>query len=122
MIGMGFGAFLTLFIISLIAAAVIHYAIRYRYLKGVDGFLAKWIVGWVGAWIASPVLGHWFGGVAISSQFIIPAFLGAFSVAFMMTAACKAMAGVQSASVEYAQTVTARSSSATQMDRESKIA
>ncbi len=96
MIGMGFGAFLTLFVISFIAAAVIHNGFRYRYLGGVDGFLAKWIVGWVGAWIASPVLGHWFTGVALGGQYIIPAFLGAFSLAFLGTAVCKVMAKVRS--------------------------
>ena len=48
MIGMGFGAFLTLFVIGFIAAAVMHSVVRYRFLNGVDGFFAKWIVGWLG--------------------------------------------------------------------------
>jgi uncharacterized membrane protein YeaQ/YmgE (transglycosylase-associated protein family) len=92
MIGMGFGGFLTLFVISFIAAIVMHSAVRYRFLGGVDGFFSKWIVGWLGAWVASPVLGHWFAGFAIGGQYIIPAFLGAFSSAFMITAVCKALA------------------------------
>ncbi|HET7214025.1 MAG TPA: hypothetical protein VFL79_10580 [Terriglobia bacterium] len=92
MIGMGFGAFLTLFVISFIAAIVMHSGIRYHFLNEIDGFFSKWIIGWLGAWVASAVLGHWFGGVAISSQYIIPAFIGAFSAAFMMTAVCKALA------------------------------
>jgi uncharacterized membrane protein YeaQ/YmgE (transglycosylase-associated protein family) len=95
MIGMGFGAFLTLFVISFIAAAVLHYVIRYRFMSGYDGFLAKWIVGWLGAWISSPVLGHWFMGVAISGQYIVPAFLGAFSLAFMATLGCKTAARIK---------------------------
>ncbi len=96
MIGMGFAAFLTLFVIGFIAAVVIHNGLKYRFLGGIDGFLAGWILGWVGAWIASPVLGHWFAGVAIGGQYIIPAFLGAFSVVFMATATCKAMAKIRS--------------------------
>jgi uncharacterized membrane protein YeaQ/YmgE (transglycosylase-associated protein family) len=92
MIGMGFGAFLTLFVISLIAAGVVHYGFRYRFLNGIDGFLAKWIVGWLGAWVGSPVLGHWFTGVAIGGQYIIPAFLGAFSTVFMIACVSKAVA------------------------------
>lgn len=100
MIGMGFGAFLTLFVISLIAAGVIHYGFRYRYLNGIDGFLAKWIVGWLGAWVASPVLGHWFPGVEISGQYIIPAFLGAFSTAFMMACISKAVARMMASAGE----------------------
>jgi uncharacterized membrane protein YeaQ/YmgE (transglycosylase-associated protein family) len=95
MIGMGFRAFLTLFVISFIVAAIMHNAIRYRFLGGVDGFLSKWIVGWVGAWIASPVLGHWFSGVALGGQYIIPAFLGAFALTFLGTAACKAVVKIR---------------------------
>jgi uncharacterized membrane protein YeaQ/YmgE (transglycosylase-associated protein family) len=114
MIGMGFGAFLTLFIISFIAAIVMHSGIRYRFLDGIDGFFSKWIVGWLGAWVASPVLGHWFGGFAISGQYIIPAFLGAFSAAFMMTAVCKALAKARTGA-ETTERVTAPSTVAPEM-------
>lgn len=107
MIGMGFGAFLTLFVISFIAAIVMHNGIRYRFLSGVDGFFVKWIVGWLGAWIASPVLGHWFSGFAIGGQYIIPAFLGAFSTAFLATAVCKAIAATRTVGAESRERVTA---------------
>ena len=107
MIGMGFGGFLTLFVISFIAAIVMHSAVRYRFLGGVDGFFSKWIVGWLGAWVASPVLGHWFAGFAIGGQYIIPAFLGAFSSAFMITAVCKALAQTRMAGAESTETARA---------------
>ena len=90
MIGMGFLAWLTLAAISCTAAAIVHYGFGYRYLRGIDGFFAKWILGWIGAWIASPVLGYWFTGLAVGHQYIIPAFIGAFSFAFLTTAACAA--------------------------------
>ena len=89
-LGMHFAAFLTLLIISLITALIVHYAIRYRVLDGTDGFLWKWIVGWVGAWLGSPVLGNWFSGVHISTVYIIPAFIGGFIGAFVATAVWKA--------------------------------
>jgi uncharacterized membrane protein YeaQ/YmgE (transglycosylase-associated protein family) len=92
MIGMHFTGFLTLLIISLIAAAVVHYAIRYRFLEGFDGFLAKWIVGWVAAWLGSPVLGNWFAGIKINNVYIIPALIGGFVGAFALTAVWKARA------------------------------
>ncbi|MEJ2008811.1 MAG: hypothetical protein P8Z30_11760 [Acidobacteriota bacterium] len=120
MIGMGFGSFLTLFVISFIAAGVIHYGFRYRFLGGIDGFLAKWIVGWVGAWIASPVLGHWFAGVAIGGQYIIPAFLGAFSSAFMATAVYKALARAQKG--EITATAAAPGAAAAQAASETRAA
>ncbi len=104
MIGMGFLAFLTLLGISFIAAIVVHNGFHYRFLDGIDGFLGKWIVAWVGAWIASPVLGYWFGGVSVGHQYVIPAFVGAFSGAFMTTAVCKALATMRSAATEPAKT------------------
>jgi uncharacterized membrane protein YeaQ/YmgE (transglycosylase-associated protein family) len=92
MIGMNFASFLTLLLISLIAALVVHYAIRYRFLEGVDGFLAKWIAGWMGGWLGSPVFGHWFSGAQIGEVYIIPAILGAFVGAFVPAALWKARA------------------------------
>lgn len=89
MIGMGFGYFVTLLILGLIAAAVLHYAFRYRMLSGFDGFLAKWIVGWIAAWISSPVLGHW--AFQIAGVYVIPGIIGAFAGAFLAVASVKAI-------------------------------
>lgn len=122
MIGMGFGGFLTLLVISVIVAAVMHNAIRYRFLKGADGFLAKWVVGWLGAWIASPVLGHWFGGVAISSQYIIPAFVGAFAATFMGTALCKTIVRMKTSGVESTERATAPGTAEGQVAHETRAA
>jgi uncharacterized membrane protein YeaQ/YmgE (transglycosylase-associated protein family) len=90
MINMHFLSFLTLLIISLIATIVMHFIIRYRVLEGGDGFIWKWVVAWLGAWIGTPVVGHWFAGVAIGHVFIVPAFIGAFATAFLATAFWKA--------------------------------
>ena len=90
MIGMSFPAFLILLILGFIGAFVMHVFIGYRMLNGLDGFLSKWVAGWLGAWLASPVLGHWapqFAGV-----YILPAILGAFIGPFMMTALFKVSA------------------------------
>ncbi|MGH9451523.1 MAG: hypothetical protein ACRD11_13450 [Terriglobia bacterium] len=100
MIGMHFTAFLTLLVISLIAALIVHYAIGYRFLRGIDGFFSKWILGWILAWLGSPVLGHWFAGVSISSVYIIPGFIGAFIGAFAVTALWKAKARARSYSTQ----------------------
>jgi uncharacterized membrane protein YeaQ/YmgE (transglycosylase-associated protein family) len=122
MIGMGFGAFLTLFVISFIAAAVIHYGFHYRFLNGIDGFFTKWIFGWLGAWIASPVLGHWFAGFAIGGQYIVPAFLGAFSTAFLIAAVAKAMARARSASAESPEMVAQHAGVSTRVTPETRVA
>jgi uncharacterized membrane protein YeaQ/YmgE (transglycosylase-associated protein family) len=94
MIGMSFWAFLVLLVAALIAAVVLHYLICYRFLEGFEGFLGKLGVGWVGAWLGSPVLGHWFESVKLAGIYLIPALLGAFAGAFAVTATWKARAKV----------------------------
>jgi uncharacterized membrane protein YeaQ/YmgE (transglycosylase-associated protein family) len=90
MIGMAFGPFVALLVLGVIAAIVIHLAIGYRVLAGFDGFMVKWIAGWIGGWLGSPVYGHW--GYNIQNVYIIPALLGAFSLAFLATVSVKASA------------------------------
>jgi uncharacterized membrane protein YeaQ/YmgE (transglycosylase-associated protein family) len=103
MIGMKFGAFLTLLILGCIAAIVMQFVIRYRVLGIVDGFFAKWIAGWIGAWLGGPVLGYWW--FQIQNVYIIPALVGAFVGAFSLVALAKASG--QSATPKLAmQTVT----------------
>jgi len=100
MIGISFWAFLILLAAALIAAAVLHYLLRYRLLEGLDGFLGKLVAGWIGAWLGSPVLGHWFEQVKLANIYLIPALLGAFAGAFVLTASWKASAKVFAAKSE----------------------
>ena len=92
MIGMSFEAFVTLLILGIIAAIIMHSIIRYRMLQGVDGFVASWISGWIGGWLGSPVLGHWW--FQIQGIYVIPALVGAFVGAFSCVALMKARARV----------------------------
>ena len=103
MIGMSFAPFLTLLIIGLVSGFVMHVLVRYRVLKGFDGFMTKWIAGWIGGWLGSPVFGHW--GASIASVYILPALLGAFTGSFLATAVLKASAVATSQALR--QTVTA---------------
>jgi hypothetical protein len=95
MIDMNFVEFLTLLVLSLIAALIVHYGIGYRYFKHADGFFWKWIFAWSFAWISSPVLGHWFVHLRIENVYLIPALLGGFIGAFMATAIWKGIATSQ---------------------------
>jgi len=92
MIGMSFSAFVVLLVAALIASIVLHYVLRYRFLEGFDGFLGKLIAAWLGGWLGSPVLGHWFESVKLADIYLIPALLGAFAGAFALTASCKSCA------------------------------
>jgi uncharacterized membrane protein YeaQ/YmgE (transglycosylase-associated protein family) len=90
MIGMSFSAFLTLLVLGFISSVVLHALVRYRVLAGLDGFVCKWIVGWIGAWLGSPVFGYW--GIHMENIYIIPAVFGAFTAHFMVTTALRALA------------------------------
>ncbi len=80
MIGMGFIEFLILLVISLIVSAVLHYGLNYYIILGLGSFFSKVIVGWIGAWLGSPVFGYWFEPVAYGEVYIIPAVLGSLAL------------------------------------------
>jgi len=77
MLGMSFLSFLVLSVIGAAVACMYHFALRYRFLEGTAALFGKLVVGWVGAWLGSPVLGHWFWKV--ENVYIVPAILGAIA-------------------------------------------
>ena len=90
MIGMSFLSFLVLLVIAVIVAIVFHYALRYRFLEGLDSFLGKIALGWLGGWLGSPILGHWW--FQIGDVYVIPAIVGAVAAVFLTVLAWKALA------------------------------
>jgi uncharacterized membrane protein YeaQ/YmgE (transglycosylase-associated protein family) len=90
MIGMSFASFLLLLVIGAIVAAVLHYGFQYRFLEGLDALLAKVAMGWLGAWLGSPVLGHW--SYRFEDVYLIPAILGAIAAVLLDVVAWKALA------------------------------
>ena len=79
MIGMDFISFVILLAISVVVSAVLHYQLNYYVTPGHWSFCSKVVVGWVGAWLGSPVLGHWPHQIPLSHGeiFFVPAILGA---------------------------------------------
>ena len=75
MLGMNFVSFLVQLVIGTVLALLYQYAFRYRFLEGIDSLMGKIALGWIGAWLGSPVLGHWLWDV--QGVYIIPAILGA---------------------------------------------
>ena len=96
LIGMSFLSFLVLLILSAIAAAVVHWVVRYRLFEGIYGFLGQWMVAWLGAWLGPAVLGHWFDSLMLWNIYILPALIGAFAGAFGGTLNAKLLAEVAS--------------------------
>ena len=82
MIGMNFVSFLTLLVISVVVSFVLHYLVKYRLAQGVEGFLGKVTLGWLGGWLGSPVFGYWPASVKLGSIYIVPALLGSVVAVF----------------------------------------
>ncbi|MFI5400305.1 MAG: hypothetical protein ACHQZQ_04535 [SAR324 cluster bacterium] len=76
MIGMDFPSFLILLVISIVVSAILHYGLKYYVTPGIGSFCSKIVVGWVGAWLGSPVLGNWWPGLNYGNVYYIPAILG----------------------------------------------
>ena len=79
MIGMDFACFVVLLAISIVVAAGLHYGLKLYVVPGVRSFLVKVILGWLGAWLGSPVLGHWWEGLKYQDIYLVPAILGSLA-------------------------------------------
>jgi uncharacterized membrane protein YeaQ/YmgE (transglycosylase-associated protein family) len=87
MIGMEFIPFVILLIISVVVSAVLHYHFKYYVTPGHWSFASKVVVGWIGAWLGSPVFGYWphrIPSLHYGDVWFIPAILG--SVALIIVA------------------------------------
>lgn len=83
MIGMDFISFLILLVISLVVSGVLHYGLNYYVTPGHWSFCSKVAVGWIGAWLGSPVFGNWphrWPFLHYDQVYIIPAILGALAL------------------------------------------
>ena len=76
MIGMDFISFLILLVISVVVSAILHFVFKYYIVSGWWSFLSKVLIGWIGAWLGSPVFGYWWQGVNYKQVYIVPAILG----------------------------------------------
>ena len=80
MIGMDFVAFIILVVISVGVSAILHYGFKFYTAPGLSSFFSKVVAGWIGAWLGSPVLGHWFEGVNYGEVYFLPAIIGCAAI------------------------------------------
>jgi uncharacterized membrane protein YeaQ/YmgE (transglycosylase-associated protein family) len=80
MIGMDFVSFLILLVISVVISGILHFGLSYYVTPGLWSFASKVVVGWIGAWLGSPVFGHWFPGLNYQNVYYIPAILGSLAL------------------------------------------
>jgi uncharacterized membrane protein YeaQ/YmgE (transglycosylase-associated protein family) len=90
MLGMSLLSFLILTFIGAVVAATYHYVFRYRFLESNDAVIGKLIIAWLGAWLGSPVFGHWLWKV--ENIYIVPALLGAIASIHLTILTAKALA------------------------------
>ena len=79
MIGMDFISFIILLIISIVVSGVLHFLVRFYVRPGWWSYASKVLIGWVGAWLGSPVFGHWWQGLNYNQVYIVPAILGSLA-------------------------------------------
>jgi uncharacterized membrane protein YeaQ/YmgE (transglycosylase-associated protein family) len=87
MIGMNFIGFLILLIISVVVSAVLHFVCKVYVVPGWRSYLSKVLIGWVGAWLGSPVLGYWW--FHYQQVYILPAILGSLGIVIFAVDAVK---------------------------------
>ena len=75
-----FLSFLSLLIISVVVSAILHYGVKYYVTPGPWSFCSKVVVGYIGAWLGTPVFGKWWDGISYGDVFIIPAILGSLAL------------------------------------------
>lgn len=84
MIGMNFSSFFTLLVISAVCAFVFHSILKLRVLWSGEGYLCEWIMGWIGAWLGSSVVGHWSWMIPGSEVYLVPATIGSLAAIHML--------------------------------------
>jgi len=78
MIGMDLISFLILLLISVVVSAVLHFVLKMYIVAGWRSYISKVCIGWVGAWIGSPVLGYWL--FHYEQVYIVPAILSCLAI------------------------------------------
>jgi len=82
MIGMNFVSFLILLVISIVVSGVLHFAVKFYITPGWRSYASKVFIGWIGAWLGSPVFGYWPHPLSLNYHevWIVPAILGALAI------------------------------------------
>ena len=86
-------SFLVLLVISAVVSAVLHYGFKYYVSAGIWSFLSKIVVGWIGGWIGTMILGQWVTGVNYGEIYFIPAALGSVSALILAVDVGQMLAG-----------------------------
>ena len=75
---MSFATFITLLIISIVVSAVLHFVCKMYIRTGLESFISKVIIGYIGAWQGSAVFGRWW--FEIGGVHVVPAIVGSLAL------------------------------------------
>ncbi|MCH7807384.1 MAG: hypothetical protein IH995_09660 [Proteobacteria bacterium] len=88
---MGFESFLTLLVISVAVSGILHYGVKFYVTTGTWSFIAKCVVGYVGAMLGAYFFGSW--GYSYGDVSIIPAILGSAAMLIIVIDVAKIWVG-----------------------------
>jgi uncharacterized membrane protein YeaQ/YmgE (transglycosylase-associated protein family) len=97
MFAMDFVSFLILLVISAVVSAGLHFGLKYYVIPGLASYFSKIVIGWIGAWLGSPVFGHWWEGVNYQQVYLVPAILGSLALLVLAVDLVKTVGGVPKA-------------------------
>jgi len=67
--------------------------LKYYVIPGLGSYFSKVVIGWVGARLGSPALGHWWEGLNYGEVYYVPAILGSLALVVLavdLTRSCRA--------------------------------
>lgn len=78
MLSLDLSGFLVMLTLSVMVAAILHYAFHYYVVPGPWSFMSKVVIGFVGGVFGPAIFGHWFP--VLSGIPIVPAMMGSFAL------------------------------------------
>ena len=89
MLTLDLSGFIIMLMLSVIAAAIMHYAFHYYVMPGFWSFVSKVVVGFVGGVLGPAVFGHW--SPVVAGVPVVPAMIGSFALIFFVVDAATSM-------------------------------
>ncbi len=89
---MSLQAFVFVTVIAAIALLVMAFVLRKMLCIGTQGYIATFIVAWLGAWLGTAVYGFWapsWTGPQGYRLAFIPAFIGAIFLPYLLISICE---------------------------------
>jgi hypothetical protein len=89
MIGMTFSSFLALLVIGAACALSLRGILKPRPLGLGNGYIGQLIVGWLGAWIGSAVVGHWGWIIPATNVYMVPTVISSLAAIYALIESVK---------------------------------